>query len=68
MTAREKLDDIKKNPNNHMHTFDELTLCCMVDGAFDCMLMEAHSDIGIGDNGGVRCDVVKGPCACGAWH
>jgi hypothetical protein len=19
-------------------------------------------------NGGVRCDVVKGPCACGAWH
>ena len=19
-------------------------------------------------NGGVRCDVTSGPCACGAWH
>lgn len=21
-----------------------------------------------GTNGGVRCDRVRGPCACGAWH
>lgn len=21
-----------------------------------------------GVNGGVRCDVYSGPCACGAWH
>ena len=20
------------------------------------------------ENGGVRCDMLKGPCACGAWH
>ncbi len=19
-------------------------------------------------NGGVRCDMVRGPCACGSWH
>jgi len=19
-------------------------------------------------NGGVECDVIEGPCACGAWH
>lgn len=19
-------------------------------------------------NGGVRCDTIEGPCACGAWH
>lgn len=19
-------------------------------------------------NGGIECDMVKGPCACGAWH
>lgn len=25
-------------------------------------------DAPMGRNGGVACDVRRGPCACGAWH
>jgi hypothetical protein len=29
-------------------------------------ILEAH-DVGR-TNGGRKCDVLAGPCACGAWH
>ena len=62
------IDDIRENPEKHRHTFEELTQCCFVGGALDLALMEAHSQVDLGTNGGVRCDVTEGPCACGAWH
>lgn len=41
----------------------------MVHGALDLRLMQAHQDyVNLGTNGGVKCDVVSGPCACGGWH
>ncbi|MHA1469123.1 MAG: hypothetical protein ACTSSP_01030 [Candidatus Asgardarchaeia archaeon] len=43
--------------------------CCYVDGALDFGLVDAHSQyVDLGSNGGVRCDTIDGPCACGAWH
>lgn len=43
--------------------------CCYVDGALDSRLIDAHSRyVDLGSNGGVRCDTIDGPCACGAWH
>ncbi len=64
-----KLKDIQEHPENHRHGFGELQACCIVGGAIDLSLMEAHSKYAdLGTNGGVRCDVVDGPCACGAWH
>ncbi len=69
MTKKEKIEDIKKNTKNHRHNFNELQACCMVDGCIDTELMEAHTKYAsLGENGGVKCDVVDGPCACGAWH
>lgn len=69
MTLEQNLEDIRNNPQNHKHRHDELVACCMIDGAVDIRLMEAHSEcVDLGENGGVKCDVVEGPCACGAWH
>lgn len=63
------LKDIIDHPERHRHTFNELTACCMIDGAVDLSLIEAHSQhVDLGTNGGVRCDTTEGPCACGAWH
>lgn len=69
MTASEKISDIKANPDKHKHDFDDLTACCMVNGCLDVAVMDAHQAyVDMGTNGGVRCDVTAGPCACGAWH
>ncbi|MBI2633080.1 MAG: hypothetical protein HYW78_01680 [Parcubacteria group bacterium] len=69
MTHDEKISDIRDHPENHRHNFEGLTACCMRDGAIDLSIMEAHSQYSdLGTNGGKRCDVVEGPCACGAWH
>jgi hypothetical protein len=59
--------DIRANPDRHRHTFDELKACCMVSGALCLSLMERHEGL-CGQNGGKKCDVLRGPCACGAWH
>ncbi len=41
----------------------------LVGRVLDTALVEAHSVYAsLGMNGGQRCDVVSGPCACGAWH
>ena len=66
MTTKERLEDIKNNPQNHRHDFDGLIQCCLVDGAIDYQIIDAHPAIGY--NGGQKCDVFEGPCSCGAWH
>lgn len=69
MDRQEVLEDIRTHPEQHRHTFAELQLCCLVGGALDLSLVDAHSEyIDLGTNGGVRCDVISGPCSCGAWH
>lgn len=67
---QEILEDIKKNPTKHRgHDFNNLLRCCTVEeGATSARLMQAHEDISLRTNGGVRCDVKSGPCSCGAWH
>lgn len=37
--------------------------------AIDLEVFDAHQRyVDLGTNGGVRCDVVRGACACGGWH
>lgn len=68
MSREERLQHIKENPQAHSHTYEGLVACCTTaDGAVDLGLIEAHEGIH-GSNGGRRCDVKRGPCACGAWH
>jgi len=69
LNVEAKLRDIVEHPEKHKHTFHALQQCCMIDGILDTRVMEAHSEhVSLGTNGGHRCDVVSGPCACGAWH
>lgn len=68
MTHTERLKDVKEHPEKHKHQdLNELTACCMVGGAIDMSVWEAHEG-SQGRNGGRGCDVSHGPCACGAWH
>lgn len=62
-----RLRDIREHPEKHRHSFEELQRCCMIDDVLDLRLMEEHEGV-YGSNGGRRCDVSSGPCACGAWH
>lgn len=63
------IDDIKAHPEKHHHAYDALLACCLIDGAVDCGVLQAHSEFApLGENAGVDCDVRSGPCACGAWH
>jgi hypothetical protein len=66
-TTEERRREIVGHPENHMHNYEQLMACCMVDGALDTMLLQSHEGI-FGSNGGSRCDVGNGPCSCGAWH
>jgi hypothetical protein len=66
-TTEERRREIVNNPHKHIHTYEELVSCCMVDGCLDTMLMQSHEGF-LGSNGGARCDVSSGPCSCGAWH
>lgn len=59
MTEQEKEEILK-----HRHTFEELLECCTINGIIDSERMDAHC---VGYNGS-KCDVIKGPCSCGAWH
>lgn len=69
MTVAERLADVREHPERHLHDFEGLQSCCLVDGAISLQLMDAHAaHIDLGRNGGTRCDVIEGPCACGAWH
>ena len=66
MTREEKLKDILDHPEKHKHTWEELVDCCLVGTNIDFKLMNAH--LAVGYNGGAKCDVIEGPCSCGAWH
>ncbi len=48
-------------------TFDEIMNYSVVDGAIDLRKMR-ELEGRYGHNGGMGCDVLKGPCSCGAWH
>lgn len=63
----EKLKEIGEHPEWHKHNYHQLVLCCLVDGILNATLMQAHAGTA-GTNGGVKCDVIEGPCVCGAWH
>ncbi len=65
-TTEDRMKDIKENPERHKHDFDGLIACCTMDGVLDTRLMDAHEGLAAGH--GSRCDVSRGPCACGAWH
>jgi len=68
-TREDILKDLREHPERHRHDFLGLTACCMINGALDISLTEAHSQyVNLGTNGGVSCDVSSGPCACGARH
>jgi len=61
----DKLHDIRTNPNNHRHTFDDLKHCAMDGtGVLDLELFDAH----VGTGPGPHCDVTSGPCSCGKEH
>lgn len=69
MNYEERLEDIRMHPEKHRHTFDELMACSTVGNTLVSRLMVTHQiHARLGTNGGIRCDVVKGACACGAWH
>ncbi len=64
-----RLIDIKARPELHRHTFAELQTCCTLGGVVHVGLLDAHAKYApTGNNGGKRCDVIQGACACGAWH
>ena len=66
---KQKEKDIKEHPENHLHDYNELLSCCIFNGALDLSIMDLHSQyIDLGTNGGTKCDVIDGPCSCGAWH
>lgn len=69
-TSQSVLQEIQDFPERHMHVdLSSLNSCCLIGGAIDLGLIDAHSQyVNMGSNGGIRCDVVSGPCACGAWH
>ena len=65
-----KIENIKNNPEEHKHTYDDLITCCRApDGSLDLSIIDIHSKyVDLGTNGGIKCDTIEGPCACGAWH
>lgn len=42
MTKEERLEDIRKHPDKHRHGVEGLPECCLVNGALDITLLEAH--------------------------
>ena len=64
-----KLELISSPELHRHHDLFELQTCCAVDGTIDAHRFDLHSRlVDMGTNGGRRCDVAIGPCACGAWH
>lgn len=68
-TADTVIEEIKKNPEKHIHEMNALLVCASFNGAINTAVLTAHSEyLDLGTNGGVKCDVILGPCSCGAWH
>jgi len=38
-----KIDDIKQNPDRHLHDYGGLFECCLHDGTLNSQLLDAHS-------------------------
>lgn len=68
MTREELFADIADHPEKHRHSFEDLYRCSTVNGSLDCGVLIAHKSVGIGEHAGVKCDVIEGPCSCGASH
>jgi len=64
------LKNIQENPWGHCHgSYDDLLLCCVIDGVFYPDLMEAHPVFAPGPaNYRARCDTEEGECSCGEYH
>lgn len=63
------IEEIRKNPEKHVHEMNALLVCASFNGAINTAVLTAHSEyLNLGTNGGIRCDVILGPCSCGAWH
>lgn len=61
------INDFSKKKKTETRTFNELiNMCIDENGVLD--LSEVDNLPAVGYNGGVKCDVTKGPCSCGAWH
>lgn len=72
MTRAEKLTEIREHPERHRHQdLSELQACCITvhegTACIDLELMDAHKGTVPQRNPG-GCDVIEGPCSCGAWH
>jgi hypothetical protein len=74
-TYEEALAELQAHPEVHRHSYQELLACCTLSDAsghgvlVDRRLMDAHTRfVDLGTNGGIRCDVLSGPCNCGATH
>lgn len=50
----------------HVTVDDLIANATTEDGAIDLAAIDNAPAVGY--NGGVKCDVTKGPCSCGAWH
>lgn len=48
-------------------TFDDLVRYSSRENGVDISKMQEFSGK-FGYNGGIGCDVISGPCSCGAWH
>lgn len=63
------VDFVKRHKEEHAQdSFDNMIESCMVDGAIDLEKFLSYEKTPVGYNGGLPCDVRKGPCSCGAWH
>jgi hypothetical protein len=62
------LEDIRLRPAAHRHDYAGLMACCTTADGICPSLLAAHAEALNLRNGGSDCDVVEGPCACGAWH
>ena len=64
---QQRLDEITDYPARHQHSFVDLLACCTVNGVLDLNLLETHKAC-VPQRNPSKCDVLSGPCSCGAWH
>lgn len=70
--ANEDTDErasLRPGDSEELPSFTELTSRAQTESGIDLALIEELGRQGpVRYNGGIRCDVSRGPCACGAWH
>ena len=55
-------------PRAGLPDFLSLVASARSENGIDLSIIDEASSGNGPMNGGVRCDVSRGPCACGAWH